>query len=588
MILLLQTSLAANAQNSRITYHLSFDEAPAHYVDVKMEINNIPEDFILVKMPVWAPGSYLVREFARHVEGVSAKSGNQSLNVEKVDKNTWKISAKKGTNVTFNYKVYAYELTVRTSFIDASHAFLSGTSIFMYVDGKKDWASTIKIKPYKTWERIATGLEHAPNDPFTLYAPDYDILGDSPIEIGNHEVITFTAAGIPHEIAIYGEAFVDEKRLVEDITKIIDAQVAIFKDLPLKKYVFIVHSVASGGGGLEHLNSTVLQVSRFNLITEIGYRNFLSLVAHEYFHLWNVKRLRPIALGPFDYDKENYTRKLWVMEGFTSYYDDHTIRRIGAFSADGYLAMMANQISTVENTPGNRVEAVADASFDAWIKYYRRNENSNNSQISYYSKGAIIACVLDMMIMKNSAGKLRMDDLMRSLYNEYYIKKKRGFTDAEFKKDLEKFVGADLTDFYKKYIDGTETIPYNDYFDAVGLRLVNTAANSSEPWLGATTTLRDGKLMVTFVSRESAAWNYGLNVNDEIIGIDGYRLDNITNYINTKKPGDAISLAIARDGKLQVLQLVLGANPTMRFRFERIQNPSTLQLKNYRTWLHLD
>lgn len=569
----------------KIHYTLSFPEAQAHYVTVEMELTDLNKEEIDVKIPVWAPGSYLVREFARHVEKLEAQAGSITLKSEKINKNTWRINTQKKSRVTITYKVYAFELTVRTSFIDAAHAYLNGSSIFMYVNGWQDEPLTVTIKPYAGWQKISTSLDRDKADRFTFSAPDYDMLADSPFEIGNHEVIEFAAAGIPHSIAMFGQANYDKERLIKDFTKIIEEEVTVFGEHPCKHYTFIVHNISSPGGGLEHLNSTTVQTSRNSYQDEGTYASFLSLIAHEYFHLWNVKRLRPIALGPFDYDNENYTTMLWVAEGFTAYYDELFLRRTKVNAVDKYLGIVAGNINTVENSPGNLVQPLADASFDAWIKYYRRNENSKNTSISYYDKGAIIANLIDLKIIQATKAAKSLDDVMKLMYERHYKRSSKGYTEADFVKALTEVSGENWETFFEKYIHGTAAIPYNDYFGYAGLKLVNKDAESKEASLGVQTNQTGGKTVISAVLRGSAAWNDGLNVNDEILAMDNYRIDDLNKMLSFKKPGDKVKFLISRDGLIQTIDLTLGKNTAVRYKLEKQENPSAEQNATYKKWL---
>lgn len=578
-------SSVAQAANPTIAYTLSFPEAQTHYVTVTMDISGLGKDEIEVKMPVWAPGSYLVREFARHVESFEAKSGPTNLTVDKVDKNTWKIENQRNSPVTITYKVYAYELTVRTSFVDAAHAYLNGTTIFMYVNGMEDEPSSVTIKPYQGWQKITTSLEKDKTDRFKFYAANYDVLADSPFEIGNQDVIEFAAAGIPHTISMFGQASYDKDRLIKDFTKIIEQETAVFGEHPCKHYTFLVHNITNPGGGLEHLNSTTVQTSRFTYQDENAYAGFLSLIAHEYFHLWNVKRLRPIALGPFDYDHENYTQMLWVAEGFTAYYDELIGRRTKQNSVDKYLGIVAANISTVENTPGNFVQPLADASFDAWIKYYRRNENSRNSSISYYDKGSIVANLMDLAIIQSTKARKSLDDVMKLMYERHYKKSSKGYTEADFKKALEEVSGISFDDFFAKYIHGVAAVDYNQYFIYAGLKLLNKDAENKDAYLGVQTSLSNGKTIITGVVRGSAAWNDGLNVNDEIIAVDGFRVDDLSRLMGMKKVGDKVKCLISRDGVIQTIDVTLGKNTTVRYKLDKIENPSAEQTAVYKKWL---
>ncbi len=582
--LILMTMMANELMADNIKYTLSFPEAQAHYVDVQMDIPTT-KDVVELKMPVWAPGSYLVREFSRHVERFEAKQGDKILSFKKSNKNTWIIQNPSKGSIQVKYKVYAFELTVRTSFVDESHAYLNGTSIFMYVPEFMNKEHEVMIKPNSNWKKISCSMNKQKNNAYHLLADNYDVLADSPIEIGNQDVIEFTAQNVEHFVAMVGPGNYDAEKIKKDFTKIVDEATSVFGTHPCKEYTFIVHNVPSGGGGLEHLNSTTVQVNRMAYSNDNTYQSFLGLIAHEYFHLWNVKRLRPAVLGPFNYDEENYTNMLWVSEGFTAFYDNWIVRRSGLSTTDKYLDIIANEYSAQVNLPGDKVQALADASFDAWIKYYRRNENSNNSQVSYYDKGSIIASLLNLMIIEHSKAKQNLDDLMKYLYNEYYEKKNRGFSDEEFKKAAEKFTGRDLTEFYNNYIFGTESIDYNKYLSIVGLKATNLNASKNEAYLGATSTTSNGKVIINSVLKNSPAYNAGINVNDEIIAIDNYRVDDLTKTLSYKKPGDKISIIYSRDGIVRTIELTLNKNENVKYKLEKVNNISQEQESALKKWL---
>ncbi|MDO1448041.1 PDZ domain-containing protein [Rhodocytophaga aerolata] len=573
----------------QISYTVSMDEPHTHYFDVQMKVSGYKKQYIDFKMPVWTPGSYLIREYARNVEAFSAKnSKGQALKWEKVNKNTWRVSSNSADEITVNYKVYAFEISVRTPFLDASHGYIQPAAVFMFVKELMATPATVTIKPYKEWNQISTGLSAAATDKFVLKSPNYDVLVDSPIEVGTHKIMEFTVQNIPHRVAMYGEGNYDEKRLLADMKTIVEEVTGIFGEIPYEHYTFIVHNLQSGGGGLEHLNSTTLQTGRWNYGSEAGYSGFLSLVAHEYFHLYNVKRIRPKALGPFDYENENYTTLLWVSEGITSYYDDYLLRRVGLSSPDEYLYTATGNIGTIENAPGNKVQSAAESSFDTWIKYYRPNENSNNTSISYYTKGAILGMLLDLEILNNTQGQKSFDDVLRLLYNEYFKKQKRGFTEAEMQAAVEKVAGKSLNDFFQKYVYGTEPIDYNQYLGYVGLKLINAGEGKNEPYLGANTSNTNGKLMVTSVMRGTTAYESGLNVNDEILAIDNYRVnDDLNRIMATKKVGDKINILINRAGILQTLETVVLKNPNISYRMQRVANATPQQEALLAKWLHM-
>ncbi|RYZ40512.1 MAG: M61 family peptidase, partial [Sphingobacteriales bacterium] len=492
------------------TYTLSMPEPHTHYFEVELQIKDLKQPHIDLKLPVWAPGSYLVREFAKNIEGFEATTGKgQKLQHVKTDKSTWRITTSNADPITVKYRVYAFELSVRTSYIDASHGYLNGTSVFMYADGHQNRPYRVIVRPYQGWNQVSTGLPRTSKDKdkekWVFEAENYDVLVDSPFEIGNHKVLKFESAGIPHYVAMYGEGSYEEEKLLRDMKKITDECTKVFGENPVKEYLFIVHNLPGGGGGLEHLNSTTLQVNRWQYSSEGGYNGFLALVAHEYFHLWNIKRIRPEALGPFNYAGENYTTALWFAEGITSYYDDYLTHRAGFYSPDRYLGIVSSSITSVENTPGNMVQSLSESSWDAWIKFYRRSENSSNAEVSYYSKGAVIGMVMDVDIRNVTQNKKSLDDVMRLLWDNYK-KTGRGFTDAELQKAFETVAGKSYDDFFRNHIFGTKTIDYNQYFAYAGLKLVNSNASNNEPQLGVSAAVKDGKLTVTGVVRGTAAY----------------------------------------------------------------------------------
>ena len=588
------TTAAVNAQE-KIAFKVSFSEPQAHYADIEMEMSGITGNQIDLKMPVWAPGSYLIREFAKNVEDfkVSALDG-KLLVANKINKNTWRINTSKNSSVKVNYRVYSFEISVRTSFVDDSHAFLSPTGLFLYPSGKLNMPSTVTIVPHKNWTKISTGLENAKGKENTFIAPDFDILYDSPIEVGNQDVFEFTAAGVNHEVAMYGGGTYKAEVLKRDMSKIIEEQTKVFGVNPNKRYVFIVHNLNAGSGGLEHLNSTVLGASRNGYSTEAGQLRFYTLVSHEYFHIWNVKRLRPIALGPFNYNEENYTSNLWIAEGFTAYYQDVFTERAGLISPEIYLSKLASTISSVENQPGNRIQSASESSFDAWIKQYRPNENSPNSTISYYSKGSLIALIMDLDIIYSTQGRSGLDEVMKAMYDEYYIKLKRGYTDSEFRAMAEKIAGHSFNTIYKDYINGLKPIEYAKYLAYAGFVITDDAAGTNSAYLGIGSSLKEGKMLITQVARGSAAWKGGLNVNDEIVSIDDYQINNsgtgsneMLKYIDGKRVGDKVKVLINRDGLAKVIELSLDRNPNVKYKITSVENASAAQLAVRKRWLKI-
>ena len=581
LFVLVLVSMTGKSQ-VKVSFEISFVEPQAHYAEVEMNISGLIKDYVDVKMPVWAPGSYLVREFAKSVEGFSATAAGKSARFEKVRKNAWRIYSAKASTIKIKYRVYAFETSVRTAFIDESHAFLSSTGIFMYPDGLLNLPSTVIIKPYKTWSKVSTGLEPVVGKAFTYTAANFDILFDSPLEVGNQDVFDFTAAGVKHEVAMYGGGNYDKEKLKVDMAKVVEQATAIYGENPNKHYTFIVHNFSTGGGGLEHLNSTVLGASRDAYNTEKGYKGFLELVAHEYHHLWNVKRLRPVALGPFDYDNENYTTNLWIAEGFTSYFENKFMLRAGFKTQLETAQALATNIATVSNTPGSKVQSAAEASYDAWIKNYRPNENSGNTSISYYSKGEVIGTLMDLEIANATKGAKSLDNVMHDMYQAYYKKLGRGYTDAEFKAMVEKVSGISFTGFWKKYVNGTDAIEYQKYFGYAGINVKDENAGANLPYLGVASKKVEGKMVVSSVSRNSAAWDGGLNFNDVLLSVDGLPIDSALEkmpVIAGHKVGDVVTVLVKRDGVAKELKLTLKANPNLKLITKLNEDATEAQLR---------
>jgi predicted metalloprotease with PDZ domain len=586
LVLLLSLGMTASSQ-VKIGFEVCFTEPQAHYAEVEMNISGINKEYVDVKMPVWAPGSYLVREFSKNVEAFKATAEGKALSFEKVRKNTWRIHGATAKQLKINYRVYANEVSVRTAFIDNTHAFLSSTGIFMYPEGYLKSPSTVTVIPFKGWTKVSTSLEPVAGQPFTYSAPDFDILFDSPLEVGNQDVFEFTAAGVRHEVAMYGGGNYDKERLKVDMAKVVEQATAIYGENPNKHYTFIVHNFERGGGGLEHLSSTVLGASHNQYGSEAGYNGFLELVAHEYHHLWNVKRLRPVALGPFDYDNENYTTNLWIAEGYTAYYENKFMLRAGFTSPEEFVGKLAGAVASVENTPGTREQSAAMSSYDAWIKYYRPNENSNNTGVSYYSKGEVIGIMMDLEIIHATKGAKSLDDVMKAMYFQCKTLK-RGYTDAEFKAMVEKTSGISFTDFWAKYVNGTQPVDYKTYFGYAGIDITNVNEGQRVPYLGVASARKEGKVYITAVSRNSAAWVDGLNVNDDVVSINGVPAEPSVEKmaeVTGKKVGDVIKVTVIRDGVTKDFNVTLKASPNIALAAQLNPAATDLQKAVLKKWM---
>jgi len=576
----------AERQNAapQIAYRVLMSKPWTHLLQVEMRLKwaAAPRS-VELKMPVWTPGSYLVREYARHVQDFSAKAGANTLAWQKVNKNTWNVDTKGANEIVVSYRVYSNELTVRTNELNDEHAFWNNGALLLFPKDQLKAPSTVTVVPYQNW-KVATGLPPDAGQANTYRAENFDVLYDSPFEVSNFNDISFDVRGKQHRVVITGEGNYDLRQIAKDVAKIAEEGYKIFGEFPFENYVFIVN--LRGGGGLEHLNSTALQWSRWGFKPQGRYNGFLNLVAHEYFHLWNVKRIRPDALGPFDYENENYTKLLWVAEGMTSYYEGLLLRRAGLITEQEFLSGKASAIEQLQEKPGRFETSLEEASMDAWIKYYRQDENSVNNQISYYDKGDIVSMMLDLTIRSASGGAKSLDDVLRYLYNEFY-KKGRNYTPEDLQKASELAAGKSLEDFFAKYVRGEAEIDYDAIFNGVGLKMNITEPNRRRAYLGADTAEEGGRLTIRSIPADTPAYEQGLNTGDQIVAIDGYRASQsfLQTYLGEKKPNDKVKLTIFRFDKLRDIDFTLGSNFRKDYQIAPVAEPTAAQKQLYKGYL---
>ncbi len=536
-------------------------------------------------MPVWTPGSYLVREFSRNVENVTAENSNgEKLSVEKINKNSWRIAVKHHKNLKLKYKVYCNEFTVRTSEIKSEHAFISNSGVFMFARGFENDKCVLEINLPEEWKQISTGLTKESGNIYS--AENYDLFIDSPIELGNQNILEFEIGGVRHDICLSGKGNYKDEVLIKDFKKIAEEEIKLFGGgIPYKNYTFIIHLVQKGGGGLEHHNSFVGQANRWIFNDGKLYKKFLGLVSHEFFHLWNVKRIRPAALGPFNYDSENYTKSLWIAEGWTSFYDSLILRRSGLLDNKEYYEFLDVEINDIMRFKGRFNQSLAESSFDTWIKFYRKDENYNNSQVSYYTKGALVTMMLDIEIIKNTNAEKSLDDALRMLYEDYKKNNSIGYTEERVMEICEIVCGKNLSSFWEKYIMGVEELPLESYLNECGLKLVNEN-ESAQAALDIETKEDNGKYIVTKVFDGGSAYESGLNFNDEIIAVNGVRMDLslMINFLKDYSEGDELKVLISRSGIIKEIKVKLLAS-LPKYKITSMETQSVEQQKNLDKWL---
>ncbi|WP_158633549.1 M61 family metallopeptidase [Tautonia sociabilis] len=590
-----------------VRYTLRFPNPETHYVEVEAEIPTDGKDAVELFMATWTPGSYLIREFSRHVEGLLAKSpGDEPLRVEKVRKNRWRIASEGLDRVIVSYRVYCREMGVQTNWVDSSFALINGAPTFLSPADSPPRPHEVAVELPSTWTRSITGLPDAPGgSPNRYVAENYDVLVDSPLYAGNPSVYEFQVDGIPHLLVNEGEAGVwDGPKSARDAEAIVRAQRDFWGSLPYDRYVFF-NLLTEAGGGLEHRNSTVLMTSKWATRSRPTYLSWLFLVSHEYFHTWNVKRLRPVELGPFDYENEVHTRSLWVAEGITSYYDRLFVRRAGLCSVEEFLAgdpprpgsgddRAKSDIERLQETPGRLVQPLETSSFDAWIKLYRRDENSANTSISYYTKGAVVAFLLDAEIRRASGDSKSLDDVMRLAFERH--SGARGFTPDQFRAVVAEVAGIDLDPWFERALQSTEELDYGPALDWFGLRFSEPDDAEDGPsaddhpakgWLGLDTRSEGGRLVVSGVKRGTPGFEAGFNVGDEILAIGALRVppDGFARRVGLYRPGETVSVLIARREQLMRLDATLGQAPPDRWRLELNPDATPEQVARRSRWL---
>lgn len=594
LALLSALGLQGAAMLEPVSYVVRFPEPHTHYCDVEALIPTEGQPAVELMMAVWAPGSYMVREFSRHIEALSAATeAGSPLSVEKTRKNRWRVVTRGAPRVRVRYRVYAREMSVRTNFVDAGFAILNGAPTFLTRVGAESRPHDVRVVLPPAWKEVVCPLPPPPGEATGFRAADFDTLVDSPLYAGNAPVYRFEVDGKPHQLVNEGEdALWDGPRSAADVERIVREEAAFWGHLPYDRYVFF-NLITEASGGLEHKSSTVLMTSRWRPHTREGAVGWLGLAAHELFHAWNVKRLRPAALGPFDYENEVYTRDLWIPEGITSYYEDLVVHRAGLSTRKELLKRLSKEIEALQTAPGRQVQSVEDASFDAWIKYYRQDENFPNSGVSYYTKGGVIAFLLDTRIRRATDGRASLDDVLRRAYARF--SGPHGFRSEDFRAVAGEVAGTDLAPWFHRALETTEELDYREALDWYGLRFVESKKKKEDEdedragWLGCEVEIQGAKLTVTQVKRGTPAYAAGLNVGDEILAVGDYRtpptLDGWKERLKAYPPGTQNALLVARREHLLRLPVTFGEEPRLAWKLEEDPEATPEQQAHLDAWL---
>jgi predicted metalloprotease with PDZ domain len=576
-----------------ITYRIEIDDLHAHLYRVTLTVP-APAAAQRLSLPVWIPGSYLVREFARHLSGLDARQGRRRVVLAQIDKAGWQADCEGMSPLVVTCRVYAFDTSVRAAFLDAHRGFFNGTSLCLRVEGRESEPHRLELGSLPRGWQAATSLRPAADARSStavrvFEAADYDELVDHPVELGTFWRGTFDARGVPHELVVAGALpDVDTDRLLADTRRICETEIAFWhgadattRDVPFDRYVFLLNCVDDGYGGLEHRASTALIASRRDLPKRRaapgapadppsdGYATLMGLISHEYFHTWNVKRLKPLEFAPYDYTRENYTELLWFFEGFTSYYDDLLLRRAGLIDDARYLGSLSKTISQVLNTPGRHVQSVAQASFDAWVKYYRSNENTPNATISYYTKGSLVALALDLALRAPGSGAppkhRNLDEVMRRLWARTWQPGSSPTSGALTEADIEAVLrdvagrrGADAAcQRLSEAVHGTADLPLRELLAPFGVSWrVQPATLAQRLGLKVSESAFTG-VKVTQVLRGGVAERAGITAGDELLAVEGWRLRRLDDALRVVDSQRASTVLVSRDQRVQSLTLRL-------------------------------
>jgi predicted metalloprotease with PDZ domain len=587
LLLLLLLPCLLFAQAPAINYKLSMPRPWTHLFEVEIRFDGISasEKSLDLVLPVWRTGRYMIFDFSGGVERFGAEDGQgNALAVLKTDKATWRIATGGGATVTARYEVYADEFSQRTRGLNDEHGFVDGTAVFMYSPAYRQKPLTLTVVPFESWH-VTTGLDSVAGQPFVFTAPGYDHLADCPLEIGTQRDYQFTVEGKPHVLSISGPTNCYADSLMSTASRIVRMNAAYWGGLPYKRYVFILHAMADATGATEHLNSCVLDFATSRLRTPDPCQYLLGSLSHEFFHTWNVKQFRPKGIDQYDWTKENYSRELWLVEGGTSYLHGLLLARNGITMPKWYIEGLHNQIEGDRQRPGNREESATECSFDAWVKFSRNLPQAYNFGTDLYGKGQQVSLLLDLTMRHESGNKASMDDLMRALYKRFPIGS-GGYTVDDLERIAVELAGDAMHGFFARYVRGAAPFEWETVLGYAGL-VVKPVEGSQRAWLGVICSDQGDDTVVRQVVAGSPAYEAGVNIGDEIIALNGYRVrsSDLMRRIAEMNPGEKVKLSLFRDDELREFNIELKKQPVGTYKVTKAEKPTQLQKKILESWL---
>lgn len=575
-------------QSEPVRITVSMEEPTHHYyqIEIMFPARNMTRREIM--MPTWTPGSYKIRDHARHVEGFTALDlNNTPLPWEKKSKAVWEVQTTANQPFKVIYRLFSYDFTVRTNYLDSFYGYLNPASSFFYEKDRSQLPIRVRVVPQKEWIAAVPLPKQGAN---TYIADNWDQLVDSPMMFGPLRIHEFQVNNVVHRWVIAGEANIDETAAIEALKGIAKASADVFGHFPFNRYFFLTAFKAGGRrGGLEHRNNTLVTYDGLNLRNQKGWDGFLGLMFHEYFHAWNVQAIRDEVLFNQDYQKETYTKLLWMHEGWTSYYDTQLMVRAGFWKPKRLMKAWADEVAKYRKTPGVLEESLVSASFDAWIHYYQSSEARNNSQVSYYSAGALSGLAMDLFIRHQTRNKMSLDNIMQQLYQKYAMQGE-GVSMQKLMDILEDSVGYSATQFILEYIMKPNPLPLDQVLGYAGLEVVEEKTSKEKPAfekieqvsLGITTSTTDGRVFVRDVRRNSNGWKAGLDFGDEILAVNGRRITAATmeKTLSWSRPGDEVVVLVSRSNKILRLNVRLELEQK-KLKLKKVDAPTPLQQEIY-------